>query len=93
MYFYLACFWFIVGVLAQIFRADLEPVLGEQRINVMSFLCFVLLCYNMIRWRMTRALKQALEKANEHRERARHVEREPDPTFDFSKDDEKKPPQ
>ena len=88
MYLYLAIFWFSFGVVMRIFWSDLEPHLRDRNIgvnrDVILFVCFVLFCYNMVRWRMTRALKQALERAKEEDERPKRRNEVVDPTFDFS---------
>ena len=65
MYLCLAIFWFVVGVLLRIYWQDVQAFLHNDSFNpnVVSFVCFVLFCYNMIRWRMMRALAKLRDKA------------------------------
>src|SRR6516162_2678986 len=97
VYLFLAFFWLVVGVLAQIFWADLERhafVRVDRGIG--GFIFFVLFSYNFIRWRMARVRQQAPHLANEPPPRPRRRDQPIDPTFDFSdsrsEDDRKKDP-
>jgi len=92
VYLYLAIFWLVVGVVAQIFWEKLQPMayIPVDR-TVLGFIFFVLFMYNFMRWRMRRMMQQANTDAGEPPPRPRVVNREYDPNLDFTKpDDDKK---
>jgi hypothetical protein len=85
VYLFLAFFWLVGGVLAQIFWADLERhaiVRIDRSIGGLVF--FVLFSYNIIRWRMARVRQEAIDEHNETPPRRRHADQPIDSTFDFS---------
>ena len=91
MYLYLALFWLVLGVLAQIYWDTLQPhaYIPVDR-PVFGFIFFVLFSYNFVRWRMARMLRQSQEDTSAPPPRPRVIHREYDPTFDFSKPDAEK---
>jgi hypothetical protein len=97
VYLFLALFWLVAGVLAQIFWADLErhAIVRIDR-SIGAFVFFVLFSYNIIRWRMARVRQQAIHEANEPLTHGRRADQPIDPTFDFSdskpQDEKKKDP-
>jgi hypothetical protein len=97
VYLFLAFFWLVLGVLAQIFWADLErhAIVRIDR-SIGGFVFFVLFSYNIIRWRLARVRKDAIYEPNETPSRRRRADQPIDPTFDISdsnpQDDKKKDP-
>ena len=85
MYQFLAIFWLIIGVLIQVFWTTLQPLarIPADRLT-MGFICLLLFCYSLVRWRMARMLQRSPQEPDEPR-RPRHRAEQPiDPTFDFS---------
>jgi len=97
VYLFLAFFWLVVGVLAQIFWADLErhAIVRIDR-TIGGFVFFVLFSYNILRWRMARGRQEAIDEHNDPPPRRRHADQPIDSTFDFSdsdpQDEKKKDP-
>ncbi len=94
MYLYLALFWLVVGVLAQVYWETLrDHAFVPVDRAVLGFIFFVLFSYNLIRWRLARMMRRTQEDADEMPPRPRVIHSEYDPTFDFSKPDadDKKP--
>lgn len=85
MYLGMALFWLIVGILIQVFWADLQPRMNFQiDRTMMGLLCFVLFSYSFVRWRMAQMRERSRQA--EEPPRRRHPEQPIDPTFDFSDD-------
>ncbi len=97
VYLFLAFFWLVVGVLAQIFWADLErhAIVRIDR-SIGGFVFFVLFSYNILRWRMARVRQKALDEHHETPPRRRRADQPIDSTLDFSdskpQDEKKKDP-
>ena len=93
MHIYLAIFWFIVGVVVNVYWETLEqhrfvPVSRE----IVTFACFVLFSYNLIRWRLARSYARSQEELPTLPPRPR-VEKsdEYNAEFDFSKKNDQSP--
>jgi hypothetical protein len=96
MYLFLALFWFALGIVLQLYWDVLKDhaYIPVDR-SVVGFICFVFFSFNFIRWRLARMRQQAHQEAQELPPKPRVVEKEYDPTFDFSKPDDgsaNKPP-
>jgi hypothetical protein len=66
VYLYLAIFWLVLGVMLQYYwdtlaRVAFIPISRE----LVAIFCFVLISYNMLRWRMARAAEKAHWQSNE----------------------------
>jgi len=90
MYLYLAIFWLVVGVLLQVYWDVVAPysLLPPDRTRpVMGAIFFVLFSYNIVRWRLARAMEQARREAEAmaHPPPKHATPVEYDPAFDFSK--------
>ena len=85
LYFVLALFWLVVGVVTQVYWTDLRlhmfvPVSREM----LGVIFFILFSYNFVRCRMARMMRRTDDDTTEP-PRPRVIHREYDPTFDFSK--------
>ena len=94
VYLFLAFFWLVIGVLLQLFWTTLQPFahIPVDR-NIISFVCFMLFSYNLVRWRMSRVLLRDSPRYQDAPPRPRRGEPEYNPAFDFSDpkpDDESK---
>lgn len=92
MYLYLALFWFVIGVILQMFWTTIvqHAYIPVDRTTV-SFFCFLLFSYNLVRWRMARAMARAQEAAHEPL-RTRRPIREVDPDLPKFEDETPNPP-
>jgi hypothetical protein len=91
VYLFLAFFWLVVGVLAQIYWTDLEPraYIPVNR-TIVGFLFFALFSFNYMRWRMARLRQQVLQEANEQSSRPRRADPPIGATFDSNPPDVQK---
>jgi hypothetical protein len=84
----LAVFWFVTGVLVQIYWSSLQPMMNiPLNRETMGFIFFALFSNNFLRWRFERS-RMRFHDDRTPPPKPKVVHREYDPTFDFSKDDE-----
>jgi len=89
VYLFLAAFWLVFAVVAQIFWDTLvEHAYVPVGRTAFSVICFVFFSYNFLRWRMQRALRQSQDDESPP-PKPTVVHREYDPNLDFTKDDPK----
>jgi hypothetical protein len=88
---FLAAIWGIFGIgllLAPTINDSYLAGLSPQTRLWMAGFALVMVCYNIIRWRLTRMRRQADEQAYRPNVRPQRREEPPNPDFDFSDRDQ-----